>query len=47
LRARLVESWVRAGDIEAARSAGEVYRSRFPEGRRKAEVERWLSSPSP
>lgn len=47
LRARLVESWVRAGDLEAARSAGDAYRRRFPDGRRKAEVERWLSSPSP
>ena len=47
LRARLVESWTRAGDRQAARAAGENYRQRFPDGRRKAEVERWLSHPSP
>jgi len=47
LRARLVESWVRAGDLDAARAAGVLYRKRFPDGRRKAEVDRWLSSPSP
>jgi transmembrane sensor len=47
LRARLVESWVRAGDLDAARAAGVLYRKRFPEGRRKAEVDRWLASPAP
>lgn len=47
LRVRLVESWVRAGALDAARAAGVLYRKRFPDGRRKAEVDRWLSSPAP
>jgi tetratricopeptide (TPR) repeat protein len=47
LRARLVESWARAGDHAAARAAAETYRQHFPTGRRKAEVDRWLSQPSP
>lgn len=45
LRARLVESWSRANEPTAARAAADAYRTRFPDGRRKAEVERWLSVP--
>jgi len=42
LRARLVESWARAGNPAAARATGEDYRRRFPNGRHLVDIERWL-----
>lgn len=41
--ARLVEAYVKAGNETAARSARDVYGKKFPSGRRRADIERWLS----
>lgn len=41
--ARLVEAYVKAGNMTAARNAREVYGRKFPSGRRKADIERWLA----
>jgi transmembrane sensor len=40
LRARLVEAHVRMGDSAGAKRAADAYRSRFPSGRRRADVDR-------
>jgi outer membrane protein assembly factor BamD (BamD/ComL family) len=40
--ARLVEAHARAGDAEAAKSAATRYRTLYPEGRRLADVNRWI-----
>lgn len=40
--ARLAESHARSGDFEAARRAARDYLRQYPEGRRAAELERWL-----
>jgi len=41
VRARLVEARARTSDVAGAGRAAEEYRSRFPGGRRAADVERW------
>jgi transmembrane sensor len=40
---RLVQAYVRAGDRSSAERAAARYAALFPEGRHRAEVERWLS----
>jgi transmembrane sensor len=39
--ARLVEAYARAGDTARARTWADTYRSRYPDGRRAADVDRW------
>jgi transmembrane sensor len=39
--ARMTEAYSRAGQPEAARAAAVEYRTRFPDGRRSADVDRW------
>jgi transmembrane sensor len=41
--ARLVEAHVKAGERGAASAARDEYVRRFPDGRRRADVERWLA----
>jgi transmembrane sensor len=43
--ARLVEANARAGHAERAERAAQAYRRAFPNGRRAAEVERWMRQP--
>jgi transmembrane sensor len=42
IRARLVEARARSGDAAGARRAADEYRSRFPTGRRRPEVDRFV-----
>jgi transmembrane sensor len=44
--ARLVEAYARAGAAARAREVAERYRSAYPGGRRRHDVDRW-SAPSP
>jgi transmembrane sensor len=41
VQARLVEASARAGNLDAARQAATLYRSRYPNGRHVADVDRW------
>jgi transmembrane sensor len=43
--ARLVEANARAGKIAPAERAAEAYQRAFPNGRRAAEIERWVQQP--
>ena len=45
--ARLVEAHARAGNTSAARAAAARYRATFPEGRRRAIVDRWSPASAP
>lgn len=40
--ARLVEAYVKAGNATAARTARDLYVRKFPDGRRRVDIERWL-----
>ncbi|MBN1606974.1 MAG: FecR domain-containing protein [Polyangiaceae bacterium] len=40
-QARLVEAYARAGDAARAHTSAETYRSRYPDGRRLAQVNHW------
>jgi len=42
--ARLAEAHARSGDFEAARRAARDYLRQYPDGRRAAELQRWLES---
>jgi transmembrane sensor len=41
--ARLVEAHVKAGDRAAAHAVGDAYARKFPDGRRRADIGRWLA----
>jgi hypothetical protein len=41
--ARLVEAQVKAGDATAARATRDIYARKFPNGRRRVDIERWLA----
>lgn len=44
-RARLVEALTRSGDAARARDAATLYRSQYPQGARRADVDQWSPPP--